>query len=560
MSVSISGFTNPTDYTFTGALNEGQKSYDVTLNFIKEQDLVTIEFSVIQSNYFLIHLPEITIGRRRIRRELQSFSSTNQQLVDGAQLVQSGTLSTQLSALNYPENRVKALEDAGIYTRLVFYVFLFLFSMGLVITILATKYDGRIIGRLFDVSMFIGYLVKIPLINAGWTPYDLTYFDQLVMTDTLLMHNLVRENKVRSNLRDKFVEYSIPILIVNNSLYYAIGFILSLAVVWVLMKKRSRPAMLAKTIATVITALTLPGVYFYSGLSSMLYSLGEKVSFLQKAFNYGVGFFYFIGSLIFLLFLGFIGFIEYGKKIQKDEGSSQQADSNQNQQTTDTQRGFNIYQKIVLEGVNNKKITKIINNNNNYFTFNNLSLLRYALYLPMIIPLQEYPKTTLILTGLFQLAMVGSAIGFSFMREFSSWVVGAIVLCFEAVFLIFLSVLGLITFIEREKNSDRGFRWGTVPLVFLTLLMIFLKIAYTLTCIVLASRRRIKLTEKMNNQQQGVFTTTRNSLFAKQSFGADVQQDSDGNKVKTNTMNETFEKAGLKKMETTETQSKMFNL
>ena len=312
MSITISGLATPGDYSFTGALNEQHQSYDLTFNFVKDHDSVIVSFQVIQNNYFLLNLPTVEPRRRRSRRELQSFSATNQQLLDGASLVQVASFSANVSALSFNGDRLDRLEELGIHTRLFFYITIFLFAMGLMMTMLASKYDGRIIGRFVDVCFFIGYLSKVPFMPAGWTAYDLTFFDQLVMTDTLLMTDLLEEKRVRTNLRRKFKEYSIPVLTPNNATYTAPGFILALLVLLVvrfILRKRiksMRVCVVIRTFAVAILAMALPSTYFYSGLSAMRYAFDEGYSLVRRIFYYAIGFFVFVIALGFIIFLGML--------------------------------------------------------------------------------------------------------------------------------------------------------------------------------------------------------------------------------------------------------------
>ena len=104
-----------------------------------------------------------------------------------------------------------------------------------------------------------------------------------------------------------------------------------------------------------------------------------------------------------------------------------------------------------------------------------MGLLRYALLLLWIIPLQQHSGAMFVLVLLTQLAMLCLTLWLSFHKEFSSGVVAVTVVCFEVVFMFFLVVIGLISVIYRETNSDEGFGWGTVPLVSLVMLLMLLK-------------------------------------------------------------------------------------
>ena len=141
MKVSISGLTSPTDYTFSGAVNKKENTYDLTFNFAKDHVNVIVQFEVIQPNYFLLNLPPKTT-RRRERRQLQAFSTSTQQLLNAAKLAQSGTIRANMSALSFNENILEGLEDAGIQTRIFLYASVFLFAMGIMMVMLASKYDG----------------------------------------------------------------------------------------------------------------------------------------------------------------------------------------------------------------------------------------------------------------------------------------------------------------------------------------------------------------------------------------------------------------------------------
>ena len=90
----------------------------------------------------MLNLPPKTTRKRRERRQLQSLATSTEQLLDSAKLVQSGTIRANMSAVSFNRNILEGLEDAGIHTRIFLYVSVFLFAMAIMITMLASKYDG----------------------------------------------------------------------------------------------------------------------------------------------------------------------------------------------------------------------------------------------------------------------------------------------------------------------------------------------------------------------------------------------------------------------------------
>ena len=358
-------------------------------------------------------------------------------------------------------------------------------------TMLASKYDGRIIGRFVDYAFFVGLVVKIPYIRAGWTAYDLTFWNEIVKTDTLLMTSIIKENKVRSRLQGKFIEYAIPVNSVNNSTYYSAGLVLALLAMGVLaflksrVSKKKRAVLVAEIFAATILAVSLPSTFFYSGVSSMLYARDDQLGRLRLFTHYMMGFLTFSISMTVLFGFNFFGclrnkifkFFRRGfQQTQRDEGNGGL-----------NTREWSIWEKVFMEGINPKKTQaeNAQNDNNNEdrdsniktFTANNMSILRYTLILFLIIPFQKLPKVMLVLQIIVQLFVLFVAIIYFVMEEFESIVVGVLFLVYEVALTALMGSLGLTLAIERDSNSTtRDYKLWTVPLITLLMLMIVTKL------------------------------------------------------------------------------------
>ena len=519
ISVSIENLNRPADYTFSGEVNLPLNTYDLTFNFAKDYGFVEIKFEVIQNNYFILNLPNTSRRRSVRRRELQSFSSEKQQQLDDALLVQSGIISVKMWAINFSESRLKGLEEAGIHTRIYIFASLFIYAIGLIMKMMASKSDGRDLGKLFDYSFFIGFLTKIPYIPAAWTAYDMTFWDQIVRSDTLLMNYVVTEKTVRRNLKNKFIEYSIPVMTINNATNYASGFIISLIILGVMekcLRKDNRVVIIAKTIIGILVSLTLPSTLFYSGMSSILYSSEEKRSTWVEILFYSIGFTAFLASIGFLIVVIFYEAISGSKMEAKDtleesndssreeEQSNQQHQNQGRDQQQQQQRAqvvskatqnklrdvaltlLNIYQKISFDGVNKKflKPSKIGLGVTKRATLHKFSLLRYSLMLLWIIVLQKSPKFMISLQTLTQLGMTSITFILCLKSEFESLAINILYTIFEVLMLILISGLFLSVVAVRETNSETGFLFGTLPLIGAMYLQIAVKLCLLVTSMI----------------------------------------------------------------------------
>ena len=525
MSVTISGAATPADYTFSGAVNDQGKTYDVTFDFKKDLGDILVVFEIIKSNYFLLNLP--TTRRRTARRELQAMSAAAQQLLDQTPLLETGKISVKVRAINYSGSRLDGLEATGIAIRVYIYVSLTLLSLGLILVTLATKYDGRLLGSIFDYAFFIGFLVKIPYIPAGWTAYDLTFWDEVVRADTILMSNLIEEKEVRDRLQKKFLEYSLPVNTPNNATYYASGLILFLGAFLAVRKlsKTSRVGVVSRTIVGVMIALTLPGASFYSGISTFMYSFKQDLGWLKETIYYGSGAVTFFAALAFISFINLAGLKtkkspknNYQNKLQLQQEQTNEPqpaviiDNNKNPtKTQDDNAVLTIPQKIAFMGINqehqapkkiisrqeknnknnNDRKQKVNNSKNNKkkFTLNNLIILRYTNMLFLIIPLQQQPEVMLALIIIVQLGVLLWSIIACCKNEFESALVSGLFLAFESMFTMFVGFLGLTLAINRKENSSSGYWFCTVPLILLTILMIVLKLCHLFVSALLECKR-----------------------------------------------------------------------
>ena len=539
VKVTVKGLTTPADYTFTGAFNEAQNTYDVTFEFKADHDNLEIVFEVIISNYFLTNLPTTTR-----RRELQPLSPTNQQLLDDASLVQNGALTVNLTVFSYDQDKIDVMEETGIIVKIYIYGAIFLVSLLLILVMLPTKYDGRIIGRIFDFCFFLGFLTKLPFIPADYNTYEFIFMDKLVRVDTLQMTEVFTENKVRARLQEKFVEYSVPVIINNNATYFASFFLLSLIAVLILVPL-SRKINLGKfgeiagTIVALFVSWSLPGTFFYSGLSTLFYSFTESYGGFRKVYYYSMGFVTFILSLGFIIvltltevFWGYHGIEEEKKASNEGFGSNQEQQHQQQvhqtgevqlntQEAPNSRRStqfkksqkHNIYQKLSIEGLNEKFLRKGLNINNNKkgplpITLDHISIIRYALLMLLIIVFQNQ-KIAMLTLGIFiQLCMLGASVMFGcFWGQLQSKVIGVFYTAFESAFMVLLGGLLLTIASDREPNSDSGYWWGTVPLVSLIILTIVIKTAHLVVAAVLENKRSTGGYDESNRDRDGVKNT-----------------------------------------------------
>ena len=498
MSISIAGLTSPTDYTFTGAVNEADTTYDVTFDFKGSPGEVTVVFTVIQSNYFLVNLPTATTRRRA----LQALSAANQQSLDSAQIVKAEPISVGLKGVySYDQDKLDFVEEAGVSIKVFIYGSIFLTSILLVLTMLASKYDGRFLTRILDYCFFLSFIVKIPYIPADYNTYELIMWDNLVKADIVQMTEVITEDKVRARLQEKFLEYSIPAIINNNATYFASFFFIGLIFLLLLETLASKINMgkigvVARTIAALFICWSLPSTFFYSSLSTLFYSLTETYGGFKKFIYYAMGFLTFVISLSFIVFLALTGLIwgYEGKNPPGDAGltqGSQQNATSSNQAYRSRTKVHNTFQKLSIEGLNEQFLNPPARTSIPVpITLEHISMIRYALIMVLIVLSQKSKAALLSLALLLQLAMLAAAVVFGcVLRQLESGIIGGLYIAFEGAFLALLGGLSLIAAVDREIYTDKSYWRGTVPLVVLLLLTITLKVAHLLMASWLEYRR-----------------------------------------------------------------------
>ena len=414
---------------------------------------------------------------------------------------------------------MEGLEEAGIHTKIYIFTSLFLFAMGLILMTLIMKYDGRMIGRFFDYAFFLAFLTKVPYIPAGWTPYDLTFWDKMVRVDTVLMSNIIKETLVRSRLKNKFIEYSIPANTPNNATYYASGLWLSLSALAVLgfyVSQTSRVGVTTFTIIGVISVLTLPGAFFYSAISTFLYSFKQELNGFREFRHYITGLATFTLSFVSLVLLSLSGFIKecFDKKKKGKKGDrgepQQQPDTVNNHGGEHREHALSIFEKILMEGISTGTDNKDPNiQTHKKFTFNNLNLIRYPSMMLLIVFLQKGSEAMLWLLNLLQLLMLVATVLFSLKGEFESVVIAALFIMFEALLMMLLFALLITEYADRDPNSDSGFWWGTVPLISLLALMVLVKLIHTFASIFIEISRYRKEEQKRmtSTTEEGILNT-----------------------------------------------------
>ena len=502
MDILIAGQTSPADYTFTTAINEADNTYDVIFQFKGSHQKVGITFSVLQSNYFQEHLPTPTN-----RRRLQELSDANQAVLDSSVLVVSDPIQVELEGVyNVDQDKVDFMEETGVVVRVYIYASIFFASLALVMTMLGSKYDGRFVGRILDYSFFLSFLTKIPFIPTAYTTYELLLMDELVMTDTIQMTRVFSENKVRTRLLEKFIEYRIPVIINNNATYFTSFFFIGLILLVILELVASKVKMgkigvIARIIPALFICWSLPSTFFYSSLSTLFYSFTESYGGFRKVYYYSMGFLTWVSSLGFIVFLALTGVIwgYHGTQDSNEKGytttntgGNNTAVNPSNSTNTATQKAHNTYQKLSIEGL----AESLVNPNTPGrvpfvpITLDLISTIRYAVYMLVIILFQKFIYALLVINLVLQIIIliVTAALGFG-AGQIESKITAGLYVAFEAVLMVFFIALIPTVVADREPTSDSGYWWGTVPLVTVILLMITLKTAHLLVGAFLEYRR-----------------------------------------------------------------------
>ena len=507
LRVEVVGMTTPANYTFTETVNEDDVTHDFTFKFKKNHEKVLIIFEVIKSNYFLENLPTPT-DRRRQLRNLQELSDANQAALDSTVLILKETITVELEGVyNVDQNKVDFVEETGVVIRVYTYASIFIASLALVMTMLGSKYDGRFVGRILDYSFFFCFLAKVPYIPAGFNTYELILMDELVMTDTIQMTRVFNENKVRSRLLKKFIEYRIPAIINNNATYFASFFFIGLIFLVILeliasKVKMGKVGVIARIIPALFICWSLPSTFFYSSLSTLFYSFTESYGGFRKVYYYSMGFLTWVISLGFIVFLSLTGVIwgyhgtqDLNEKISPvaHTGDNNTAvNPNPNTGTIAQQKAHNTYQKLSIEGLAECLVSPNTPGSAPAIpiTLDLISIIRYAVYMLVIILFQNFIYAILVINLVLQIIILivttflGCGAG-----QVESKITAGLYVAFEAVLTVFFIALIPTVVADREPTSDSGYWWGTVPLVTLILLLIVLKTAHLLVGAYLECKR-----------------------------------------------------------------------
>ena len=208
----------------------------------------------------------------------------------------------------------------------------------------------------------------------------------------------------------------------------------------------------------------------------------------------------FVVSLVLVVYVNFYGIME--EKVQNCTKKS--SESTQPATGGGGPREWSTREKVLMEGISPEKTQKQQGQNNNThsqsntkkFNPNNASMLRYALLLLLIIPLQKQPEAMLAIQIVVQLVMLFVAIVSFIGGDFESVMVGALFVVFEVVFTGFISSLGLTLAVKRDNNSTREYKRGTVPLITLLMLMISVKMIQIMTSVWTEWKRKTRHQKK----------------------------------------------------------------
>ena len=492
--MTINGLT-ANDYTYTGQTNDQDTTYDLDFKFNQDFGDRTITLKVKQPNYFLLNLPDVTNtntgNTRRTRRNLQSFDSTNQGLLDTSYLLENKDLSLSITTSNYSSWKMDLSQVLGIGLRIAF--FTSLVAMALVTFIHTHWFDGRLIGRFLDYAFFVQLATKLALIPATYTTYELLFMDELVKGDTLLMLDLRKESQVRSRLSDKFLEYSIPVYLFNNALVYTLIFLTAATVtlmVGTCLKEGTTAASINKAMRWVLVSLALPSTFFYSSLSVFKHSFSEKrMNGWLKAVFYIISLVAFSITfvLIFSLVLSWVSQkIEekFDNFMRKRRGSKKKDLKNKNAKN-------NLKERVTLDGINlqNKNPRELPK-----FGVNSINIFRYCVVFLLIILLQSSPKVCVGLIFLTQAIVFGYSLYITFyLKEeyYSSKWTGTFVFTSELLLLL-LTILLVSTLFDRGNTYNEIYYLTTVPMIALVVLITGVKIAGFVYAIY-EERRRMRL-------------------------------------------------------------------
>ena len=212
------GHRDRVDFTTRAAVSADGQTLDLAYTEISNQIQFIVAKITFVSEFFFSNLPGDSTPSRRV---LQDLSAQNQDLVQNTPLVSNTTFTATISAQKYDKWAVDTMTVLGSLLRVL--VFLLLISATVVMVIL--NFRGPVNNKIVRIAKFlefvssVSWMVKFAFIPALYSVYELVFLDELAKVDTLLMGELIQEREIRSALgsKNKFGEYSIPVLVVNSA-------------------------------------------------------------------------------------------------------------------------------------------------------------------------------------------------------------------------------------------------------------------------------------------------------------------------------------------------------
>ena len=276
------------DFTVSTSVSATKDSLDFSFNMINTQiQSVTAGFTFINNNYFFQNIPNLTPASRI----LQEFGTTNQDLINNIPFIANTTFRATITTQDYDEWAADIMAFLGAILIPVIYLAITISTAWTaILTFIKPKNNLLRIAKYLEFVTALSWTVKIAFIPALYSIYELVFLDELAKVDTLLMGEVVQEREVRSALgsKNKFGEYSIPVLVVNSVTIpfgFLAVFVIAIGVakiVYMVRSKREEAHMgssnrNAKTEAKknnknspfldllkISFALVLPTIYFYS--------------------------------------------------------------------------------------------------------------------------------------------------------------------------------------------------------------------------------------------------------------------------------------------------------
>ena len=237
ITLTVEDMSEGSDFTVTGALSEDRKIYDLIFNIKKKEiQFLTVQISFINNNYLFKNLPTVTTTTRI----LQDSLTENQKLISSTPLIANASYRATITAQTYNETGTSWMKAIGAVLRVIIYILALGATIKMIITTFTNKHPQTAllhIAKYLELIFTLSWIVKVAFIPAHYSIYELVFLDELAKTDTLLMGEVSEEREIRSSLgsKNKFLEYNIPILMINSAA--VMGGILLVALVCILVAK-----------------------------------------------------------------------------------------------------------------------------------------------------------------------------------------------------------------------------------------------------------------------------------------------------------------------------------